>query len=97
MAWRASAGRQQRRTATMRAECALAGAGGGAQVRWGHWLLAHAASWQRDDMRLTELLPRVATLPLGSGDQDPPLPPPPPPRTASRAWGGGAAGNHAGT
>jgi argininosuccinate lyase len=36
-------------------------------VRWGHWLMAHAASWQRDDMRLRDLLPRVATLPLGSG------------------------------
>lgn len=21
-------------------------------VRWGHWLMAHCASWQRDDMRL---------------------------------------------
>ena len=36
-------------------------------VRWGHWLLSHAAAWQRDDMRLNDLLPRVATLPLGSG------------------------------
>ncbi|KAK2076051.1 glutamate N-acetyltransferase [Prototheca wickerhamii] len=36
-------------------------------VRWSHWLLCHAASWQRDDMRLADLLPRVATLPLGSG------------------------------
>jgi argininosuccinate lyase len=36
-------------------------------VRWGHWLMAHAAAWQRDDMRLSDLLPRVATLPLGSG------------------------------
>jgi argininosuccinate lyase len=36
-------------------------------VRWSHWLLSHAASWQRDDMRLRDLLPRVATLPLGSG------------------------------
>lgn len=36
-------------------------------VRWSHWLLGHAAAWQRDDMRLRELLPRVATLPLGSG------------------------------
>lgn len=36
-------------------------------VRWGHWLMAHCASWQRDDMRLGDLLPRVATLPLGSG------------------------------
>lgn len=37
-------------------------------VRWGHWLMAHAAAWQRDDMRLRDLLPRVATLPLGSGE-----------------------------
>ncbi|KXZ44383.1 hypothetical protein GPECTOR_68g354 [Gonium pectorale] len=36
-------------------------------VRWSHWLMSHAASWQRDDMRLRDLLPRVATLPLGSG------------------------------
>lgn len=36
-------------------------------VRWSHWLLAHAAAWQRDVMRLEDLLPRVATLPLGSG------------------------------
>lgn len=36
-------------------------------VRWGHWMMAHAASFQRDDMRLRDLMPRVATLPLGSG------------------------------
>ncbi|KAJ9522528.1 hypothetical protein QJQ45_008364 [Haematococcus lacustris] len=36
-------------------------------VRWSHWMLCHASSWQRDDMRLRDLLPRVATLPLGSG------------------------------
>jgi argininosuccinate lyase len=36
-------------------------------VRWGHWLMSHASAWQRDDMRLRDLLPRVATLPLGSG------------------------------
>lgn len=36
-------------------------------MRWGHWLMSHAAAWQRDDMRLRDLLPRVATLPLGSG------------------------------
>jgi len=36
-------------------------------IRWSHWLLCHAASWQRDDQRLADLLPRVATLPLGSG------------------------------
>ena len=36
-------------------------------VRWSHWVLSHAASWQRDDQRLADLLPRVATMPLGSG------------------------------
>lgn len=36
-------------------------------VRWSHWLMSHVAAWQRDDMRLRDLLPRVATLPLGSG------------------------------
>ena len=36
-------------------------------VRWSHWLLSHAAAWQRDDMRLRDLQPRIATLPLGSG------------------------------
>ena len=36
-------------------------------VRWSHWLLSHAAAWQRDDMRLADLAPRVNTLPLGSG------------------------------
>lgn len=36
-------------------------------IRWSHWLLCHAAAWQRDDMRLADLMPRVATLPLGSG------------------------------
>jgi argininosuccinate lyase len=36
-------------------------------VRWSHWLLSHAAAWQRDAQRLDDLLPRVATLPLGSG------------------------------
>eukprot|EP00873_Tetraselmis_striata_P036035 jgi/Tetstr1/456299/TSEL_043055.t1 len=36
-------------------------------VRWSHWLLCHAAAWQRDDQRLADLLPRVGTLPLGSG------------------------------
>ena len=37
-------------------------------VRWSHWLLSHAAAWQRDDMRLRDLTPRVAMLPLGSGE-----------------------------
>lgn len=36
-------------------------------IRWSHWLLSHAASWQRDDQRLADLMPRVATMPLGSG------------------------------
>ena len=36
-------------------------------VRWSHWLLSHAAAWQRDMQRLTDLLPRVSMLPLGSG------------------------------
>lgn len=36
-------------------------------VRWSHWIMCHASAWQRDDMRLHDLLPRVATLPLGSG------------------------------
>jgi hypothetical protein len=36
-------------------------------VRWSHWLLSHAAAWQRDDQRLADLMPRVGTLPLGSG------------------------------
>lgn len=36
-------------------------------VRWSHWLMCHCSAWQRDDMRLRDLMPRVATLPLGSG------------------------------
>lgn len=36
-------------------------------VRWSHWLLAHAAAWQRDDERLGEVLSRCARMPLGSG------------------------------
>lgn len=36
-------------------------------VRWGHWLMCHCSTWQRDDERLRDLLPRVAMLPLGSG------------------------------
>jgi argininosuccinate lyase len=36
-------------------------------VRFSHWLLSHAAAWQRDDMRLKDLMPRVNTMPLGSG------------------------------
>lgn len=40
-------------------------------VRWSHWLLGHTAAWQRDDMRLRDLMPRVAMLPLGSGRPPP--------------------------
>ncbi len=29
--------------------------------------MSHVSSWQRDDMRLRDTMPRVATLPLGSG------------------------------
>ena len=36
-------------------------------VRWSHWLLSHTAAWQRDADRLTDLLKRVNTMPLGSG------------------------------
>ena len=36
-------------------------------VRWSHWLMSHASAWQRDDMRVAEIVPRTLTLPLGSG------------------------------
>ena len=36
-------------------------------VRWSHWLLSHAAAWQRDDQRLGDLIKRVNVMPLGSG------------------------------
>jgi argininosuccinate lyase len=36
-------------------------------VRWSHWLLSHAAAWQRDAQRLDDLAHRVAVMPLGSG------------------------------
>ncbi|MBV7338315.1 argininosuccinate lyase [Chloroflexi bacterium TSY] len=36
-------------------------------VRWSHWLLSHAWSWQRDAQRLDELSGRVNLSPLGSG------------------------------
>lgn len=36
-------------------------------IRWSHWLLSHAWSWQRDAERLTELTARVNVMPLGSG------------------------------
>jgi argininosuccinate lyase len=29
--------------------------------------MSHVSSWQRDDMRVKDIMPRVATLPLGSG------------------------------
>lgn len=36
-------------------------------VRFSHWLLSHAAALQRDASRLVDMLPRINTLPLGSG------------------------------
>jgi argininosuccinate lyase len=36
-------------------------------IRWSHWLLSHAWSWQRDACRLAELAKRVDVMPLGSG------------------------------
>ena len=36
-------------------------------VRWSHWLLSHAAAWQRDVQRLNDLRSRVNVMPLGSG------------------------------
>lgn len=36
-------------------------------VRWSHWVLCHAAAWQRDDQRLAQIIDRCNTLPLGSG------------------------------
>ena len=36
-------------------------------VRWSHWLLSHAAAWQRDDQRLGDMIKRVNVMPLGSG------------------------------
>lgn len=36
-------------------------------IRWSHWLLSHAAPWQRDAERLDELARRVNIMPLGSG------------------------------
>ena len=38
-------------------------------VRWSHWIMCHTSALQRDDMRLRDMMPRVATLPLGSGAQ----------------------------
>lgn len=36
-------------------------------IRWSHWILSHASAWKRDADRLVDLLPRVNTMPLGSG------------------------------
>ena len=36
-------------------------------IRWSHFLLSHAAAWQRDADRLADLTRRVSVLPLGSG------------------------------
>ena len=36
-------------------------------VRWGHWMLAHAASWRRDGERLAQIAERMNECPLGSG------------------------------
>lgn len=36
-------------------------------IRWGHWIMCHCTTWQRDDQRLRDMLPRVSMLPLGSG------------------------------
>ena len=36
-------------------------------IRWSHWILSHAASWQRDVQRLESLQSRINVMPLGSG------------------------------
>jgi argininosuccinate lyase len=36
-------------------------------VRWAHWLLSHAWSWQRDADRLADVRRRSDAMPLGSG------------------------------
>ena len=36
-------------------------------VRWSHWLLSHAAAWQRDVGRLDDAMRRADVMPLGSG------------------------------
>ena len=36
-------------------------------IRWSHWILSHAASWQRDVERLESLQSRINVMPLGSG------------------------------
>ncbi|KAH9857075.1 argininosuccinate lyase [Lenzites betulinus] len=39
----------------------------GQPIRWSHFLLSHAFSFRSDLERLQQLVPRVSTLPLGSG------------------------------
>ncbi|KAL5511643.1 ARG4 [Sanghuangporus vaninii] len=36
-------------------------------IRWSHFLLSHALSFQNDLQRLRQLIPRISVLPLGSG------------------------------
>ncbi|WRT69703.1 argininosuccinate lyase [Kwoniella shivajii] len=36
-------------------------------VRWSHWLLSHAHALLSDVQRLSQLIPRISVLPLGSG------------------------------
>ena len=36
-------------------------------IRWSHWILSHAWSWQRDLSRIQDLYKRVDVMPLGSG------------------------------
>ena len=36
-------------------------------IRWSHWMLSHAAAWQRDLQRLVDLERRLDQSPLGSG------------------------------
>lgn len=39
----------------------------GQPIRWSHLLLSHAFSFRADLERLSDLIPRVSTLPLGCG------------------------------
>ncbi|CAG8795374.1 3927_t:CDS:2, partial [Gigaspora margarita] len=36
-------------------------------IRWSHWLLSYAWSWQADAQRLEQIIDRINVLPLGSG------------------------------
>ncbi|CAG8670065.1 3150_t:CDS:2 [Cetraspora pellucida] len=36
-------------------------------IRWSHWLLSYAWSWQADAQRLEQIIDRINALPLGSG------------------------------